>query len=192
MIRHRTIVLTGTLILGLGLAAPAVAEDDVIDQRQANEEKRIADGLRDGSLTPDEAARLQREQARISRKEQRYLSDGTLSDREQAKLQHDLNRASRHIWRERHDRQGDMAPTPYVDRRLDNEQRRIDAGVADGSLTEREARRLQRAEDRIRAEEERFKSDGKFTPRERQKVVRDENKLSRQIYRQRHDAQRRR
>jgi hypothetical protein len=134
MIRHRTFALTGSLILGLGLVTPSLADEDVIDQRRANEEKRIADGLRDGSL----------------------------------------------------------APTPYVDRRLDNEQRRIDAGVADGSLTEREARRLQRAEDRIRAEEERFKSDGNFTPRERQKVVRDEKRLSRQIYRQRHDAQRRR
>ncbi len=104
----------------------------------------------------------------------------------------DENRASRRIWRERHDAQGSMAPTSYLDRRLDKEQRRIDAGVADGSLTQREASRLQTLENRIRAEEERFKADGNFTPRERQRVARDENRLSRQIYRQRHDAQRRR
>lgn len=79
-----------------------------------------------------------------------------------------------------------------VDARLDNEAARISAGIRDGSLTEREARRLQNVENRIRAEEERFKADGRFTPRERQKVARDENRLSRQIYRQRHDAQRRR
>jgi hypothetical protein len=84
-----------------------------------------------------------------------------------------------------------MAPTSYLDRRLDNEQRRIDAGVADGSLTQREARRLKNFENRTRAEEERFKADGNFTPRERQRVARDENRLSRQIYRQRHDAERR-
>lgn len=192
MIRHRTILLTGTLMLGLGLAAPALAEENLIDQRRANEERRIANGLRDGSLTPREAARLQREQTRISREEQRFLSDGHLSPRERRHLLRDEHRTSRHTWRERHDRQGNMAPTPYLDRRLENEQRRIDAGVADRSLTNREARRLQRAEDRIRVEEERFKSDGKFTPRERQKVVRDENRLSRQIYRQRHDAQHRR
>ncbi len=192
MFRHRTIVLTGTLMLGLGLAVPALAEEDVFEKRRANEEKRIADGRRDGSLTPGEAARLQREQARISREEQRFLSDGHLSPRERQHLLRHEERASHHIWRERHDRQGDMAPTPSLDRRLANEQRRIDAGVADGSLTEREARRLQRAEARIRAEEERFKSDGNLTPRERQRVVRDENQLSRQIYRQRHDGQRRR
>ena len=104
----------------------------------------------------------------------------------------DENRASRRIRRERHDRQGNMAPSSYLDRRLDKEQRRIDAGVADGSLTEREARRLQNSESRIRAEAERFTADGHFTPRERQKVAHDENRLSRQIYRQRHDAQQRR
>ncbi|MBI3122275.1 MAG: hypothetical protein HYZ03_08345, partial [candidate division NC10 bacterium] len=98
----------------------------------------------------------------------------------------------RDIWRERHDHQGAMAPTPWVDGRLQNEQRRIDAGVADGSLTAREARRLQAGENRIAAEEQRFKSDGAFPPRERQKTLHDENRLSRQIYRQRHDGQRRR
>jgi len=190
MKRRVTILLTGGLMVSLGFGIPAMAEDAT--DRLANQAARISEGISDGSLTAGEAARLQRERARISREERRFLSDGTLSEREQAKLQHDLNHASRHIWRERHDAQGVMAPTPYPDRRLDNEQRRIDAGVADGSLTEREARHLQRAEDRIRAEEERFKSDGNFTPRERQKVVRDENRLSRQIYRQRHDGQRRR
>ena len=197
MNRHRTILLTCGLTLGLGLVTPALAEDipapgQGVNARLANEAARISEGIRDGSLTAGEAARLEREQARLSREEQRFLSDGNLSPREKRKRMRDENRASRRIWRERHDRPGTMAPTSYLDRRLDNEQRRIDAGVADGSLTQREARRLQNSENRIRAEEERFKADGNFTPRERQKVARDENRLSRQIYRQRHDAQRRR
>ncbi len=121
MTKHRTIVLTGTLMLGLGLVAPALADEEVIDQRRANEVKRITDGLRDASLTPSEATRLQREQARISREEQRFLSDGHLSPRERRHLLRDEERASRHIWRERHDRLGEMAPTAYLDRRLHNE-----------------------------------------------------------------------
>ena len=196
MNRHRAILLTSGLVLSLGLVTPAVAEDapapgQGVNARLANQAGRISEGISDGSLTTGEAARLEREQARVSREEQRYLSDGNLSPREKRKLMWDENRASRHIWRERHDRQGSMAPTSSLDRRLDNEQRRIDAGVADGSLTQREASRLQTFENRIRAEEERFKADGNFTPRERQRVARDENRLSRQIYRQRHDAQRR-
>ena len=196
MNRHRTILLICGLTLGLGLVTPALAEDvpasgQGANARLANEAARISAGIRDGSLTAGEAARLEREQAAIAGEEQRFLSDGSLSPREKRKLLRDETRASRKIWRERHDRQGNMAPTSYLDRRLDNEQHRIDAGVADGSLTQREARRLQNSENRIRAEEERFKADGNFTPRERQKVARDENRLSRQIHRQRHDAQRR-
>lgn len=105
MIRHRAIVLTGTLMLTLGLAAPVLAEENVIDQRQANEEKRIVDGLRDGSLTPREAARLELEQARISREEQRFLPDGTFTPRERQKVVHDESRLSRQINRQRHDAQ---------------------------------------------------------------------------------------
>jgi len=197
MNRHRTILLTCGLTLSLGLVTPALAEDvpapgQDVNARLGNEAARISAGIHDGSLTVGEAARLEREQVAIAREEQRFLSDGSLSPREKRKLMRDENRASRRIWGERHDRQGNLAPISYLDRRLDNEQRRIDAGVADGSLTEREARRLQNSESRIRAEAERFKADGTFTSRERQKVAHDENRLSRQIYRQRHDAQRRR
>lgn len=190
MTRHRTLVVTASLILGLGLAAPALAQS--VDDRLSNQAERISEGIRDGSLTPAEAARLQREQSRLAREEQRFKADGNLSPSERRRLMRDEGRASRDIWRERHDNQGTLAPTPWVDGRLQNEQRRIDAGIADGSLTAGEARRLQSAENRIAAEEQRFKSDGKFAPRERQKTVHDENRLSRQIYRQRHDGQRRR
>jgi hypothetical protein len=188
MTRQRQLALVGSLILGLGLAAPALGQS--VDDRLSKQAERISEGIRDGSLTAGEAARLEREQAAIAREEQRFRADGNLSPWERRRLMRDEERASRNIWRERHDGQGNMAPTPYVDGRLRNEQRRIDAGIADGSLTEREARRLQNAEHRITREEQRFKSDGTFTPRERQKVLRDENRLSRQIYRQRHDGHR--
>jgi hypothetical protein len=182
-------------VLSLGLVSLALAEDVPapgrgVNARLANQAARISAGISDGTLTTGEAARLEHEQAAIAREEQRFLSDGNLSPREKRRLMRDETRATRRIWRERHDRQGNMAPTSYLNRRLDKDQRRIDAGVADGSLTAREARRMQNSANRIRAEEERFKADGKFTARERQKVARDENRLSRKIYRQRHDAQR--
>jgi len=97
----RTLALTGSLILGLGLAAPALAQS--IDRRQENQQQRIANGIRDGSLTSGETARLQYQRARISRREQRFRADGNLRPWERAKLHRHLNRASRHIWRARHD-----------------------------------------------------------------------------------------
>jgi hypothetical protein len=104
----------------------------LIDQRRANGEKRIADGIRDGSLTPDEAMRLQRCQSRISREEQQFRADGSLSPAERQNLRQDVNRASGQIWSERHDAQGNLAATPYLDKRMENQQSRIDAGIADG------------------------------------------------------------
>ncbi|MBI2561661.1 MAG: hypothetical protein HYW08_04525, partial [candidate division NC10 bacterium] len=53
MTRHRTLVLTGSLILGLGLAAPALAQS--VDDRLSNQAERISEGIRDGSLTAGEA-----------------------------------------------------------------------------------------------------------------------------------------
>jgi len=190
MTRPETVLCGTMLMLGLAFTTPALAQS--LEDRPANQADRISAGIRDGSLTAGEAARLEREQSAIAREEQRFKGDGTLSPAERRKLGRDEDRASRDIWRQRHDAQGTLAPTPTVDGRLQNEQRRINAGSADGSLTARETQRLRRRETRFAQEEQRFKADGTFTPRERQKVVHDENQLSRQIYRQRHDAQGRR
>jgi hypothetical protein len=103
MTRHRTLVLTGSLILGLGLAAPALAQS--VDDRLSNQAERISEGIRDGSLTAGEAARLKREQAGIAREEQRFKSDGKFTPRERQKTVHDENRLSRQIYRQRHDGQ---------------------------------------------------------------------------------------
>jgi hypothetical protein len=68
MTRHRTLltgVLTGSLILGLGLAAPALAQS--VDDRLSNQAERISEGIRDGSLTAGEAARVEREQSHCRR-----------------------------------------------------------------------------------------------------------------------------
>ncbi len=97
----RALALTGSLILGLGLAAPAMAQG--VDDRLANQANRISEGIRDWSLTPGEAAWLEREQASLARENQRFRADGSLNPWERARLQRDLNCASRNIWRERHD-----------------------------------------------------------------------------------------
>ncbi|HRE13254.1 MAG TPA: hypothetical protein PLD37_03560, partial [Usitatibacteraceae bacterium] len=53
-------------VLAAALASPAFAQSTPrIDQRQANQEKRIDQGVASGSLTQQEAARLQKGQARV-------------------------------------------------------------------------------------------------------------------------------
>ena len=60
-----------------------------------------------------------------------------------------------------------QANTPLVDQRQANQERRIDQGVASGSLTQREANRLDRGQDRVDNMENRAKSDGVVTRGER-------------------------
>jgi hypothetical protein len=90
--------------LALALAAPAMA-DTVIDQRQANQEQRIEQGIRSGQLTAGEAARLERGQARIERMERRALADGRMDPRTRRRIMHAQDVQSRHIYREKHDNQ---------------------------------------------------------------------------------------
>lgn len=101
-----------TSIIGLGLAALAVApalanppHDPHVNARQHHQHERIAQGVRSGELTRNEAQRLAAEQRHIRQEERRYKSDGVLTTAERRDLQHDQNVASKHIYSEKHDAQ---------------------------------------------------------------------------------------
>jgi hypothetical protein len=85
--------------------------------------------------------------------------------------------------------QGSAPVTPRIDQREANEQARIDAGVASGQLTRREALRLQRQQTRIRHAEAKAKADGVVTPTERRELTRMQDESSANIHAQKHDAQ---
>lgn len=94
------------LTLGVSGMVFAQAETPGIDQRHANQEKRIDQGIASGQLNQREANRLDREQNRIDRMENRAKADGVVTDKERARIGGAQNRASRHIAREKHDAQG--------------------------------------------------------------------------------------
>ncbi len=79
--------------------------------------------------------------------------------------------------------------TPKIDRRQENQERRIDKGVQSGALTPRETRRLDAREAKIEQEKTAAKSDGVVTGAERRKLKREENRASKAIHKQKHDAQ---
>lgn len=75
--------------------------------------------------------------------------------------------------------------------RVYEEQQRIDRGYERGSLTRREARRLQRELGEILERIDRMKRDGRLDRWERERIHRDLNRLSRQITVEKRDSQRR-
>lgn len=82
-----------------------------------------------------------------------------------------------------------QAATPRVDQRQANQERRIDQGIASGELTVREARRLEKEQNVIDRAENHAKADGAVTAAERRRLHRMQQRASRDVYRQKHDAQ---
>lgn len=90
-------------------AAPVAPKDPTatpkIDQRQANQEKRIQQGVASGALTPKEAANLEKREARIAKNEAAAKADGKVTPKERRKLNRELDRSSKAIYKQKHDRQ---------------------------------------------------------------------------------------
>ena len=76
-----------------------------IDQRQANQERRIDQGVASGQLTKRETRRLEHQQAHIDRAEDRTKADGKVTAQERARLTHMQDHASANIARQKHDAQ---------------------------------------------------------------------------------------
>lgn len=74
-------------------------------QRNINQQQRIENGVRNGSLTNHEVAKLERGQSRVARKEARAGADGHVGAAEQARIQRTENRQSKRIHKEKHDAQ---------------------------------------------------------------------------------------
>ena len=73
-----------------------------INARQANQQKRIEQGVKSGELTPGETHRLERQQANIQANKLLAKSDGKVTPKERARLTQEQNRASRTIYWDKH------------------------------------------------------------------------------------------
>ena len=96
-------ITTTAMLLISALALPALAQTTPgIDKRQAEQERRIQQGVASGHLTGKEAAHLAKGQARVQRTEDRAKADGVVTKKERARIQHQQNVQSRHIARAKH------------------------------------------------------------------------------------------
>jgi hypothetical protein len=100
-----SVAAASTLLAALPVAASA-APWQPINQRQANLEHRIDQGVRTGDLTRPEALRLRGEYRDLARLEARYRqTGGGLSVSERGDLDRRFDRLSDRVYAERHDRQ---------------------------------------------------------------------------------------
>jgi hypothetical protein len=188
--------LIGAAAVAAAFAAPALAQTTgTVVQRNVNQQERIEQGLQSGQLTTREAAKLEGEEARVEKAESRALKDGKLSPEERARIDRAQNQVSRDIYREKHDAQVGNPNSPSSQRmqadvqRNINQQQRIEQGVQSGSLTTREAGKLEGGQARVSKKEARAGADGNVNAHEQRRVQSAENRQSRRIHREKHDAQ---
>ncbi len=188
-------VTLGTFALGVvaqDQPAPQPTKPATIQQRKDNQQQRIGEGVENGSLTAAEASRLEHKEAALNREEKNMKADGPLSPAERAKLQRQQNQLSKQIYNQKHDAQvQNMNPQSEVGKRDRAQQQRIGEGIENGSLTPREASRLEGQETRLNREQHNMRAanGGTLTPAEKAKINQQQNRESKRIYREKHDAQ---
>lgn len=77
-----------------------------VGERKDNQQQRISEGVQSGRLSPQEAAKLEKQQKHIRAEtaNMREENGGKLTTADKAKLQRQQNRASRSIHAEKHDK----------------------------------------------------------------------------------------
>jgi hypothetical protein len=75
--------------------------------RQREQQKRIGEGIENGSLNAREAGRLEHQEAHVNREvaRDRAANGGTLTPAERAKVNRQQNHESKRIYRQKHDAQ---------------------------------------------------------------------------------------
>ena len=89
---------------GPGAVDPGHPRVNQVNRRETRQQKRIANGINNGSLSPKEASHLERREASIQNQEQRDMAkhNGHLTKAEQRQLNRRENRVSRAIYRKKH------------------------------------------------------------------------------------------
>lgn len=102
----KSLALTAILLI-LPATASYAADGHTprVDRREANQERRIEQGVGSGQLTAPEARRMNRMENRIEKSEEAAKSDGKVTARERARLHREQKRANKRIYRQKHDAQ---------------------------------------------------------------------------------------
>ncbi len=75
-----------------------------VNRREKIQQERIANGIESGKMSPEEAAKVEHQEASIKRQEAREVkaNGGTLTKRQQRRLNREENRTSKEIYEDKH------------------------------------------------------------------------------------------
>lgn len=93
-----------TMIGMMMLASVCFAQDPKLPARKENQQDRISNGVKSGSLTPRETARLEHKESRINKevRNDRKANGGNLTNNEKKQINQQQNKVSKDIYRDKH------------------------------------------------------------------------------------------
>jgi hypothetical protein len=100
----QTATTTTTSGAGAGVVDPGHPRVNEVNQREANQQKRIANGINNGSMNAHETANVERREASVQNQEQADMAkhNGHLTKAEQNQLNRRQNRISHSIYKDKH------------------------------------------------------------------------------------------
>jgi hypothetical protein len=89
---------------GAGQVDPGHPRVNQVNQREQNQQDRIANGMKNGQLTPGQAANLEKGQQRLENNEKKDMAadNGHLTKQDQKQLNKEANRQSQKIYKDKH------------------------------------------------------------------------------------------
>jgi hypothetical protein len=178
-----------------------------LEQRMENQNARVSNGSADGSLNQGELDQVNGTEAQYESLLNSCMSDGSLSPQERTQLKGELNNISDLIHADRHNDPGQTSgynagkedngyiPTggngrayaPGLEGRMENQNSRVDAGIADGSLDQGEQQQIGGMEQLYESTLNQDKSDGSLNKQDRQQLNQMLSQISQAIHTDRHN-----
>jgi hypothetical protein len=95
---------TNTSGAGAGQVDPGHPRVNQVNRRETNQQNRIANGVKNGQLTPGQTARLERGEQRLQNNEKKDMAadSGHLTKQDQRQLNHEANHMSKRIYKDKH------------------------------------------------------------------------------------------
>ena len=89
---------------GPGKVDPGHPRVNQINQREQNQQNRIANGIKNDKLTPRQTARLERGEQRLQNNEKKDMAkdNGHLTKQDQRQLNKEANHMSKRIYKDKH------------------------------------------------------------------------------------------
>jgi len=96
---------TNTSGAGPGVVDPGHPRVNEVNKRQQNQQNRIANGVKNGKLTPQQTANLEKREASVDNREKRDMAKngGHLTKAEQNGINRQQNRISKSIYKDKHE-----------------------------------------------------------------------------------------